>query len=76
MSKILNSVLSGNTALTSQDIGLRRANSSDYKVTHEPQTPAEQIQEQKSLWRLKSALSGDKPLKENVHRGYYLNITV
>ena len=25
---------------------------------------------------LKSALSGDKPLKENVHRGYYLNITV
>ena len=76
MSKILNSVLSGNTALTSQDIGLKKANSSDHKVNDGWQTPAEQIQEQKSLWRLKSALSGDKPLKENVHRGYYLNITV
>ena len=76
MSKILNSVLSGNTALTSQDIGLRKAHSSDHKLNDGRQTPAEQIQEQKSLWRLKSALSGDKPLKENVHRGYYLNITV
>ena len=27
-------------------------------------------------WRLSSALENDKPLKDNVPRGYYLNILV
>ena len=76
MSETLKSVLSGNTALNSHDLNLRKENAGASDPHPDKENQIRLIKEQKSLWRLNSVLAGDKPLKENVPRGYYLNITV
>ena len=75
MSEIINSILSGK-ALEQGSVARRPKNllSSD---NHAPEKePSISKKGKKDLWRLNSALANDQPLKDNVPRGYYLNILV
>ena len=77
MTETLNSILSGrsfvNTQTPSNKEGKEIISESDHTRKEEN---LKLIKEQRSLWRLNSVLASDQPLKDNVPRGYYLNITV
>ena len=76
MTETLNSILAGKTPLRSQDLRLSNEDGGIRAQKIENEDKIQLIKEQKGLWRLNSVLSSEKPLKENVPRGYYLNITV
>ena len=77
MTETLNALLSGRSFVNAQNPSNKR----EKDQIPAPSNGAKEesinlIKEQKSMWRLNSVLASDKPLRDNVPRGYYLNITV
>ena len=75
MSEIINSILSGQISdqIVSNQKQKRQLNSSTQET--EGKLPVNK-NGKNGLWRLNSALANDQPLRDNVPRGYYLNILV
>jgi len=76
MVESLNNVLAGRPQQISRNDGYRSESVRDVKsraaVSQQTQTP----EESNNLRRLNSVLSHERPLREDVPRGYYLNISV
>jgi hypothetical protein len=76
MVNTLNSVLAGRVPETVNNRGYQSDSLREVKsraaVTREDPV----AEERNNLRRLNSVLSNDKPLREDVPRGFYLNITV
>ncbi len=76
MTKSINQILSGRNFLPAQNTGNETGQKEVNPASVKREESIELIKQQKSLWRLNSVLASDEPLKDNVPRGYYLNITV
>ena len=76
MKQTINSLLSGRAIDTAQFTNSKPRNSLKTIPNGNSTDVISSAMEQRGLRRLNSALASDLPLKDNVPRGYYLNILV
>lgn len=72
----LNNLISGRPAVSSRPSGYQADTVRDVKVRANTTEQSQSEQEKHGLRRLSSALNNDEPLRDDVPRGYYLNINV
>ena len=72
----LNNLISGRPASISRPSGYQADSVRDVKARASTTEPAQSEQEKRGLRRLDSVLSNNEPLRDDVPRGYYLNINV
>ena len=71
----LNSVLSGQAPQTSRNDGYRSETVREVKSRAAVTSQSQSSEDRNNLRRLNTALSHEQPLREDVPRGFYLNIT-
>lgn len=71
----MNSVLSGQALQTSRGDGYRSDTALEVKSRAAVTSQNQSAEDRNNLRRLNSALSHEQPLREDVPRGFYLNIT-
>jgi len=72
----INNLLSGRPASVGRPSGYRAESVRDIQVRANTTEQKSSEQEKQGLRRLNSVLNHDEPLRNDVPRGYYLNITV
>jgi len=72
----LNNVISGRLPQTTSGRGYQSDSLREVKTRAALTDQKQSNEERNSLRRLNSVLSKDQPLRQDVPRGYYLNITV
>lgn len=72
----INNLLSGRPASVTRPSGYKADSVRDIQVRANTTEQNASEQEKQGLRRLNSALNHDEPLRDDVPRGYYLNITI
>lgn len=72
----LNNLISGRPASAVRPAGYQADTVRDIRARANATEPSQTEQEKQGLRRLNAALSNEEPLRNDVPRGYYLNISV
>ncbi|NQW00385.1 MAG: hypothetical protein HQ483_11850 [Rhodospirillales bacterium] len=72
----LNNLIAGRPASVGRGSGYQGDTVRDVKARASTAEPSQSEQEKRGLRRLNSVLNNNEPLRDDVPRGYYLNINV